>query len=153
MNSVRECILEELQNTLSAITKDNGYNNNIANVQRWRQRGNSLKEIPCIIINTGIETKEPGPFPLTTCKFSIQIDVWIRQSDDDERPTETLLNSLLVDIEKALMQDYTRGNKAQNTNLLSIAPFETVEGQPYAGLILEVEVLYRHLQTDPAVAG
>jgi len=32
-------------------------------------------------------------------------------------------------------------------------PFESVEGQPHAGLVIEIEVVYQHMQSDPTVAS
>jgi hypothetical protein len=31
--------------------------------------------------------------------------------------------------------------------------FETAEGQPHAGIIIELEIVYQHRQTDPEIAG
>ena len=110
--TVRESILENLRTTLEQITEANGYHNDIASVQRWRQSGNSLLNVPCIVINAGPEEKEPVPNPFTTCRFTVYLDVWMRQDQSDPQPTDALLNSLLGDIEKALMVDYTRGGFA-----------------------------------------
>jgi len=151
--TVRENILENLKATLEAISIANGYHNDIASVQRWRQSGNSLVLIPCIVINAGPEEKEPVPNPFTTCKFTVYLDVWTRQAQDDPQSTDTLLNSLLGDIEKALMIDYTRGSFAKDTNIKSNVLFETLEGQPQAGIIIELEIIYQHKQNDPEVSG
>jgi len=151
--TVRESILENLRTTLSGITVANGYDNDIASVQRWRQSGNSLLNVPCIVINAGPEEKEPVPNHFTTCKVTVYLDVWMRQDAADPQATDTLLNSLLGDVEKALMQDITRGNFAKDTNIKSNVLFETLEGQPQAGIILELEIIYQHKQDDPEVSG
>lgn len=151
--TVRESILENLRTTLTGVTVANGYQNDIASVQRWRQSGNSLVAVPCIVINAGPEEKEPVPNPFTTCRFTIYLDVWMRQDVSDLQPTDTLLNSLLGDIEKALMVDYTRGGFAKDTNIKSNVLFETLEGQPQAGIIIELEIIYQHKQNDPEVSG
>jgi hypothetical protein len=151
--TVKESILENLKTTLETIRTGNGYNNTIASVQRWRQAGNSLVAVPCIVINAGPEEKEPVPNPFTTCKFSVYLDVWMRQAQDDLQSTDTILNSLLGDIEKALMIDYTRGGYAKDTNIKSNVLFETLEGQPQAGIIIELEIIYQHKQNDPEVSG
>lgn len=151
--TVRESILENLRTTLEAISVVNGYHNDIASVQRWRQSGNSLVLVPCIVINAGPEEKEPSPNPFTTCKFTVYLDVWIRQAQDDPQSTDTLLNSLLGDIEKALMVDYARGGFSKDTNIKANVLFETLEGQPQAGVIIELEIIYQHKQDDPEIAG
>jgi hypothetical protein len=151
--TVRESILENLRTTLTGITAANGYHNDIASVQRWRQSGNSLLNVPCIVINAGPEEKAPSPNPFATCKFTVYLDVWIRQAQDDPQSTDTILNSLLGDVEKALMVDYTRGGYAKDMNIKSNVLFETLEGQPQAGIIIELEIVYQHKQNDPEVSG
>ena len=151
--TVRESILENLKTTLETISTTNGYHNDIASVQRWRQSGNSLLNVPCIVINAGPEEKEPNPNPFTTCRFTVYLDVWMRQDAGDPDPTDALLNSLLGDVEKALMVDYTRGGFAKDTNIKSNVLFETLEGQPQAGIVIELEIIYQHKQDDPEIAG
>lgn len=151
--TVRESILQDLKTTLETISTANGYHNDIANVQRWRQSGNSLLSVPCIVINAGPEEKEPVPNPFTTCKFTVYLDVWMRQDSSDPQATDTLLNSLLGDVEKALIQDITRGGFAKDTNIKSNVLFETLEGQPQTGIIIELEIIYQHKQDDPEVSG
>lgn len=151
--TIREKILANIKTTLEGISIANGYNNDIAGVERWKQHGNSLREVPCIIINGGPEDKEAGPNPLVSCKFTAYLDIWIRQDKEDVNPTDSILNSLLGDVEKAMMVDCTRGGDAKDTNILSNTPFETVEGAPHAGLIVEVEIIYRHYQNDPEHSG
>jgi hypothetical protein len=151
--TVRESILQNLKTTLEGISTANGYDNDIAGVQRWRQSGNSLLNVPCIVINAGPEEKEPVPNPFTTCKLTVYLDVWMRQDAADLQATDTLLNSLLGDVEKALMQDISRGGFAKDTNIKSNVLFETLEGQPQAGIIVELEIIYQHKQNDPEVSG
>jgi len=109
--------------------------------------------VPCIVINAGPEEKEPIPNPFTTCRFTIYLDVWMRQDAGDLQPTDSILNILLGDIEKALMVDYTRGGFAKDTNIKSNVLFETLEGQPQAGIVIELEIIYQHKQDDPEIAG
>lgn len=149
--SIRESILENIKTVLEAITVVGGYNNDIESVQRWKQRGNITKDVPCIVINAGMEVKDPGPDPQSTCKFTVTLDVYMRQDDTDTTNSDTALNSLYLDIEKALMADYTRGGYAEETSIRSAVPFESVEGQPTFGIIIELEIMYRHSRTDPAV--
>lgn len=144
--TVRESILENLRTTLTAVA-------GIASVQRWRQSGNSLLNVPCVVINAGPEEKNPTPNPFTTCRLTVYLDIWTRQDAGDPQATDTILNGLLGDIEKALMQDVTRGGFAKDTNIKSNVLFETLEGQPQTGVVMEIEIIYQHKQDDPEVAG
>ncbi len=149
--SKRELILDNIKDTLELITTNNGYNNTLANVQRWKQKGNSLVDIPCVIISAGREEKVPEPNPQTTARLTVFIDLWTQQNDDDTSDTDTLLDSLLLDIEKAIAVDYTRGGYAEDTIIRGITPFETVEGQSHCGLMIELEIVYKHKINDPSL--
>jgi hypothetical protein len=150
-DSIRESILLNLKTTLEGITTVAGYNYTILSVQRWQSRGNNYASVPCIVINSGAEDKEPGPDPQTTCKFIVFIEATHRQDDDSTENSDTIISKLLADIEKAVMADYTRGGYAEDTKILGNVPFETVEGQPAFGIIVNVEIHYRHKNTDPAL--
>lgn len=93
-----------------------------------------------------------SPNPYFTCRLSVYLDVWIRQDEAEGQATDTVLSGILGDIEKALMVNNTRGGYAIDTNIKSNVPFETVEGQPHAGLTIELEILYQHTQSDPSIA-
>ena len=153
MSTVRENIIADLKTTLEGVSQANGYNNDIASVQRWQQRGNVLRSVPCIVISAGQEDKKPEPNPLMTCRLSVYLELYIRQNETDLTPTDSIINSLLGDIEKALMVDYTRSGNAKDTNIKSVIPFETQEGQVNAGAVIELEIIYQHQQTDPEMAG
>jgi hypothetical protein len=151
--TIRENIMLNLKSTLEAITKAHGYANTIASVQRWNQRGAIFSNFPTIIINAGPEDKKPEPHPLATCSFKIYIDIWTNQPEDETLSSDEILNSLLGDVEKALAADITRGGHAIDTNITGNLPFETVQGQPQIGISIEIEVIYQHQLTDPAVSG
>ena len=153
MPTVRENILENIRTTLLGVAVSNGYENTLQSVQRWDKRGNPLKDVPCVIISAGSEKKEPTPNPLFTCRLTVFLDVWIRQDASDLLSTDSRLSSIVGDIGKAVMADYTRGGWAKVTNDQGSAPFESVEGQPHAGLAMEIEVVYQHRQNDPSVVS
>ena len=153
-DTVREKIMQNIETTMDGISKANGYNNDIADVQRWRQGGNPRVNVPCIVINCGPEEKEQSQEPLTTCMLIVNIDVWIRHDEDDvPGSTDAILNSLLGDVEKALMVDITRGGYAVDTVSERNIPFAMDEGAPHAGITMDVGIHYRHKITDPETSG
>ncbi len=151
--TIRENILINLQTVLETIKKTAGFNNDFASAQRWNQRGPALANIPTVIINAGPEEKDPSPFPLATCTFNVYLDIWTNHEETDTRSSDEILDSLLGDVEKALMADITRGGHAINTKILRNYPFQAVQGQPSIGISIEIEITYQHQLTDPAVAG
>lgn len=144
---IRESILSNIETTLAAITTPS-YNNNVT-AERWKSQGNPLSTVPYIVIYTGPEDKSPGPDPQTFCRLTVILDVWMQHDDDATVYPDTALNSLLLDIEKAIMADITRGGYAENTQLTNIVPFET-EGGSYFGVIATLEITYKHKNTDPS---
>ena len=141
----RELILENIRTTLAAVTELTG------GAQRQKQKGNSLAVVPCAIISMGRESKKPEPNPQAACVLPVFVDVWTRQDDADDSATDTILNALSLVVEKALTADHTRGGYAEDTNILGVMPFETIEGSPHCGFTLEVEVTYQHKLTDPSL--
>lgn len=152
---VRENILSDIEETLKGISKERGYNNTFAPgaVQRYIVNGNRKSVFPCAIITAGPEDSSPGPDPYYTNHFTVGIEMFTAQEETDLTPTDKILNSLRADILKALMATYTRGGYARETILKSSTPIIEVEGQPYAGLILELDIVYLQSFNDPAVAG
>lgn len=150
-DSIRELIQKNIDTTLKTISKASNYANDIADVQRFKQQGNSFAKVPVIIQYAGDETKDPGPDPMTSCKFPVYVGCYIKHdSNSDPKATDELINSLLADIEKALMIDVTRGGYAESTFCTSNSIFQMAEGQPYAGIFIEVEIIYNHYRNDPA---
>lgn len=151
--SVRESIILNLATLLATITSVNGYSNTIASVQRWKQHGNAFVDVPLIIIQEDSESRKEDTFSLTSCTMTVVLELWHRQDPASNDGTFVILNSLLADITKALKIDITRGGYALDTSVTSVEPFIAGKGEEHAGLFIEVEIEYRHQQSDPAVAG
>lgn len=151
MESVRERILANIKTTLEGITQASGYNFDFTpgTVQRWSMHGNAPVDIPMIIITPGDEQEEPSVHPFTECNLSVFLSVFYINDKNDSVPTDTYLNRLQLDIKKAVFLDHTRGGEAIDTDIVSTSPFVSVEGQHYAGLMIELKVKYRHLRNNP----
>jgi len=124
METVRERILQNIKTVLEGVTIDNGY-------------------------SPGDEDESSMPNPFEECLLTLYLDIFFVNDENDPVPTDTYLNRLQGDIKKAILQDSTRAGNAVDTDVLGTTPFETTEAQPYAGIIMEVRVRYRHLRTDP----
>ncbi len=151
METVRERILQNIKTVLEGVTIANGYNFDFttATVQRWSMHGNRMVDMPMVVISPGDEDESSMPNPFEECLLTLYLDIFFVNDDNDPVPTDTYLNRLQGDIKKAVLQDPTRGGEAVDTDVLGTTPFETTEAQPYAGIIMEVRVRYRHLRKDP----
>lgn len=153
METVRERIIANLKSTLEGITTAGGYNFDFtpATVQRWTMHGNRLVDLPVIVVSPGGEDEKALPNPLEECLLTVYLDVFFVTDPQDAVSTDTYLNRLQGDIKQAVLSDPTLGGEAVDTDVLSTTPFETTDGQPYAGIIMEIQIRYRHRRTDPTV--
>ncbi len=147
--TVREHIMRHLEKMLADIKVVEGYENNVAEVERWNQRGNSLLNTPKIVLVALEEVKDPRPNPFYTCHLPIVLDVWISQDEKDPRSTDEIINGIMGDVERCIMADPTIGGYCEDALFKSNKEFQGVIGQPYAGIEIVLEVLYRHRLTDP----
>ena len=151
METVRERILANIKTTLEGITITNGYNFDFTaeTIQRWSMHGNRLVDLPAVVISPGDEEEKSLPNNFEECVLSVYLDVFFVTEENDAVSTDTYLNRLQGDMKKAILEDHTRGGEAIDTDVLGTTPFETTEGQPYAGIIMELGIRYRHLRSDP----
>jgi len=151
METVRERILANIKTTLEGITVASGFNFDFTpdTVQRWSMHGNKLVDLPAVVISPGDEEEKSLPNNFEECTLTIFLDIFFVTEEADAVSTDTYLNRLQGDMKKAVLEDHTRGGEAIDTDVLGTTPFETTEGQPYAGIIMELGIRYRHLRSDP----
>ena len=149
MTTVRELILQNIKTTLEGISIANGYNNDFENVQRYDVHNSTLVNLPCIIMSVVGEEKQLSPHPFFTCTMRVSIDVFFTQAEDDTTSTYQYINSFLGDVEKAIMQDVYRGSLADNTIITGNEAFEIGEKTSFSGVIIDIEIQYKHKYNDP----
>lgn len=151
METVRERIMANIKTTLEGVTVAGGYNFDFTadTVQRWSMHGNRLADLPAVVISPGDEEEKGQPNPFEECYLIVYLDIFFVNDEGDSIVTDTYLNRLQGDMKKAILLDHTRGGEAIDTDVLGTTPFETTEGQPYAGIIMELGIRYRHLRSDP----
>lgn len=148
-DSVRESIIANMATALGNITTGNGYNNTLASVQRFMQTGLSVASVPTVVVNFERETKSLGPGDRTECDLEVSVDCWaIHDTAAVSGSSATLVDSLVYDVEKALMADTSRGGAARDFHIESVVPFRLEEGA-FVGATVVCRVKYQHLQTDP----
>ncbi len=155
MATIAELILQNVKTTLEGVTTGAGYENTINRVERFEQDGNR-KDNPPFAIFSLAELQEETAKGSANGKLAwrMGVDVWVWTVHDkttDARTTDAVVTSLFNDALKALMQDTTRAGKALGTEVIGATRIDAVEGQPFTGILLECNIYYRHLNTDPAV--
>lgn len=153
MSIIRELILEELKTTLETITVANGYVNEISSVQRHNVNGNNFVDVPMVLIVAGDDIPRDSPNTLTSYDFTVNLLLEINHPESNSNSTDTIINSFIGDVIKALKVDNTRGGNAIDTKMGAIRPYEYGDEITNVGVLIELNIHYRHLETDPEVSG
>lgn len=154
-DSVREQIMKHVQATLEGITVENGYANTLRSVQRFRQDGQELANLPAaILIEGGDDVDLNGPLELTSRTMTVSV-VLIQQQDTDvdAKSASELMNSLIADVQRAMQVDHRRGGVAIDTTESGIGDMNVDEGQPELVQTIGYRIAYRHLRNDPTEAA
>lgn len=149
-DTIREKIMKNILASLEAIKSINGYVNTVASVQRFKQSGQAVLDVPSILIAEGDEDAEYGPHPTMSKRLEVYLAVITRQDEEsDSRSAAEVMNSLIGDVVRAMANDFTRGGNALDTIEQGSGPIEVEEGQPEIGILMRYEIMYRHGRTDP----
>ena len=120
----REAILDDVVATLKTITRDNGYNNDMATVKRTPVNDSTLqmKDYPAASVVWKREDKDIQgmPYDYVQNDLTLTVRCVIRANED----IESELNLMIDDVEKALTSSPTRGGNAELTDPLLITVFQ-----------------------------
>lgn len=147
--------MKHVQATLEDITVENGYANTLRSVQRFRQDGQELANLPAaILIEGGDDVDLNGPLELTSRTMTVSV-VLIQQQDTDvdAKSASELMNSLIADVQTAMQVDHRRGGVAIDTTESGIGDMNVDEGQPELVQTIGYRIAYRHLRNDPTQAA
>lgn len=153
-DTVKEKIVENVVTTLKTITTGNGYNNAVGNnVFRPQQHGSSLLSMPQIqVVEGAIRRSEESPYGVWHGMLALDLECTHVHATSDSRSTDEINDTLYADVLKALAADRTRGGNAIDTKIQGMQPLEINEENRQAGVIVDVEIEYRHAETDATVA-
>lgn len=147
--------MKHVQAALEGITVENGYANTLRSVQRFRQEGQELANLPAaILIEGGDDVDLNGPLELTSRTMTVSV-VLIQQQDTDveAKSASELMNSLIADVQRAMQVDHRRGGVAIDTTESGIGDMNVDEGQPELVQTIGYRIAYRHLRNDPTQAA
>jgi len=150
--SIKEYIMQNLQETVRNVKRKDGYDNDIDSGLVYRARGSvNTNMFPSVYIFEGdsdVNGEEAGSNPSIKIEMEVAIEFWCKSYDE----MGTLINSLEADITKAVMADTTRGGYAEDTNVGSSTPFfDDVE--KVGGRIVTFIINYWVREADPYTAG
>ena len=146
--------MKHVQATLESVTVENGYSNTIRSVQRFRQDGQELANLPAAILIEGSDDVESnGPLELTSRAMQLSV-VLVQQQDIevDAKSASEIMNSLIADVQTVMQVDHTRGGVALDTTEIGIGEMNVEEGQPELVQSIAYRITYRHERNDPTRA-
>lgn len=154
-DSIRELIMRNIVTTLSSITTANGYANQMQSVQRFRQDGQQLTEVPmAVLVDGGDDVEQERPIELTSRMLTVHVVLIHRQDTAvDTRSASEVMNSLIADVQKVMQVDHTRGGYAVNTIEQGVSEMDVEEGQPELVQTIGYRIAYRHRRVDPGIVG
>jgi len=149
--SVKEKIVQNIEDALKLIRRANGYENNVEVVERWEQAGNSLAIVPAIHIHSEIKQSTDMPGLVTQCIVTVTIDAWVcHDKTKFAKSSDAYLDTVESDIIKAVMTDYQRSGYAEKTEMSApVQIFHETRGEATCGVICKFDVHYKHLTGDP----
>lgn len=163
-DSIREQIVENVKATLEGIDGVGDFTETVETVQRFEQSfdndGNmdvsayGRDNLPTIILNAFGSEKIDGSANRTRRRMLISLATWLLHNNEvDSRTSDEILNAWAQDIERALMDDHTRGGLAYSTEVVMDQQiFDLAKFPDYIGIESLVEIIYQHKRTDPGTA-
>lgn len=152
--SARERIVRDLVAALQAIARANGYQNDVAAVERVLDVPARIPAFPVIFVQETQETKQEGagaaPAGLVRADLRLTLFVWAREDLAATLPGE--VNELLADTKRAVRVDVTRGGVALMTQVTGTVQEVDDVGTPFGLHRVETLVRYRHARNDPSAA-
>jgi hypothetical protein len=148
---VIEKIAVDVFNTLKGVTVADG--SSIDLLPQRRKRGN--KDNPahglCVIYQndpTKDELTTGAPDGTIFWRVRFALEIYIIQSEKADDPIDSVINYVTADVQRALMTDPQRGQNAHDTILDEPRSFDDADNG-YSGIVVEFEVQYGHLLSDP----
>ena len=144
-----ERIALNLATTLATVTTANGYHQDVADVIRPTRLADDGLVDRRVLLGQGEPSEaEDSSEAFKTWLQPFPAVLYVRPSEKDSTPVDTLVNRFRTDVEKAVMVDQTRGGLALDT---LVRAYENVlsEDGALGGVVVHVEVLYRHRVEDP----
>jgi hypothetical protein len=144
-DSRRELILQNVETVLRSITTANGYVNTVATVARGQINPLNLQAYPVALILPMADRPDAMASSLNRREYTLTIRLWVRPHTH----LSEALESLITDVQKALMLDPRRGALAEDTREGELSYLYLDSEALEAGADLEYLIPYRTAIGDP----
>lgn len=139
---VAERIINDVAAWLNAISTVDGYSHTISQVKVIRTAGQAqLDEYPGAIVYVDFDSyNDSHPVGAITHHINIVVEGWVASYEETDLLDE--LELWAADIERALLEGRRRSGQARTTSIKMVRRALTEGGEPYGGIIFEVDVHY-----------
>jgi hypothetical protein len=147
---ISELVTQNVVDTLAGVQTTSGYNVNLRVEPYDEQGNNTVGDLVCIVGFGADELADDNDTPIgfTAWRRPYWAMVYIFHPEAvTTQAYNQRVNVVRADVEKAIMQDYSRGLNAQNTWTQQPTPFQ--DANDAKGIIVRFTVLYRHLEGNP----
>lgn len=146
---IAELVTRNVIETLTGVSSLGvGENNVPLTVERLKTAGKNLHgDMVCIVGFDDDQEDDSAPDNYTGWIRPYWALVYLYEPDDSAIPYDQRVDIVRADISKAIMVDVARGDYAENTFLR--APLKFSDANDASGIIINFDVHYRHIDTDP----
>ena len=145
MPSIRENIIQDLKQTLEDMSVGAGYHYDWKDV--WLFPPARINAHPSILLSENGELQTDLVYPKIERTLEIELYAVHRVLTSTADAPSTSARMLIADMERAVLQDPTRGGNAVDTQLLRTEP--PLLGDDAAHVITVIEVVYHTNRQDP----
>lgn len=143
---IENLILDDIVSTLAAIVQGPEYYGQFVEVTKRRTNGFQQVNKPCAIVYSE-ETEEDVITQNQSQRVVLKIVIEIHFIDSED--IDNAARKWSCDVKKALAVDDSRGGYAVNSTVVGTVPVHSEELPDHGALVVFMEVVYRHLRTDP----
>jgi hypothetical protein len=148
-DSRKHLIIDNCLATIGAITAGATYNRTVRKAVR---NALTLPETPvndAVWIEHTAQTEVPLVSGLAQATLTITFGCLVVDASDLGKA----IDDIQADVERALAADVTRGGYALDTRVVRREEMVAESGSPLGGVLIDVEILYRHADGNPYAAS
>jgi len=145
MPSIRENIIQDVKQTLEDMSAGAGYHYDWEHVYLFPP--SQIHAYPSALVSENGERQADLAYPKIERVLEIEIYGIHRVITSVADAPSTSARQLIADLERALMQDPTRGDNAVDSRLLRTEP--PLLGDDWVQVVVVIEVVYHTSRTDP----
>lgn len=150
---VNENIAQDVENTLRRVQQKAGYNFDLI-VERSPRKTNPRDSLALVLqgdpekldgLTSSVAGGEDG---VTYWNMPFEVALFVVDSEKVETPTDQRVNMIRADVEKAIMEDPTRGGLAEDTVIEAPQHFSTAN-TAHRGIIVNFHCKFGTAGNDP----